>query len=119
METLGEYLKREREFKSISIEDIAKATKINPYYLKALEKDDFDSLPGKVFIKGFTKMYAKFVGLDMDEVLQKHEDIFGQEIKTEAPKLNRFTLNRPKGKWLSIAVILCVLLLAAIYFGAR
>lgn len=62
--TIGQFLRKGREKKKISIEDVAKKTKININILKALEESDLENLPNKTYVKGFVQNYAKTVGLD-------------------------------------------------------
>lgn len=71
METLGQYLKQEREARRLSLEEIAKATRIKGAYLRDLEADAFGSIPGGVFLQGYLRLYATSVGLDPEEVLRR------------------------------------------------
>jgi cytoskeletal protein RodZ len=72
-ETLGQYLKRERESRTVSLEELSKGTRISRPFLEALEKDDFSSFPQRIFIPGFLKGYARYVGLDIKEVLARYQ----------------------------------------------
>jgi cytoskeleton protein RodZ len=72
MADLGLYLKREREARNVSLEEIASATKIVPRYLEALEADRFDIMPGTFFIKGIIRTYARYLGLDEEEILSRY-----------------------------------------------
>ena len=72
MADLGLLLKREREARNISIEEIASTTKIVPRYLEALEADRFDVMPGAFFIKGIIRTYCRYIGLDEEEILSKY-----------------------------------------------
>lgn len=74
MTSLGRWLREEREARSISLEEIAAATKIVPRYLEALEDDRLDLMPGGFFIRGIIRAYAKAVGLDPEEVLARYKD---------------------------------------------
>jgi len=65
----GEKLRRERELRGISLDQIATATKISTRMLKALEDEKFDLLPGGIFNKGFVRAYAKFLGIDEDQAV--------------------------------------------------
>jgi cytoskeleton protein RodZ len=67
--TLGQYLRKEREKRGLSIEQVASATKIGVRQLHALESDQYAELPAKPFIRGFVTSYSRFVGLDHKEVL--------------------------------------------------
>ena len=73
MESLGQRLRQEREARNVSLEEIASATKIVPRYLEALENDRLDIMPGGFFIKGIIRNYARAVGLDPEEVLDRYK----------------------------------------------
>ena len=73
METVGKYLKRERELRNISLQEISAATKIRENILKAIEEDRYDVLPTPVFVKGFLVAYVKHVGLDPRDVVLRYE----------------------------------------------
>lgn len=74
MASLGQWLREEREARSISLEEIAAATKIVPRYLEALENDRLDMMPGGFFVKGIIRTYAGAVGLDPEEVLRRYRE---------------------------------------------
>lgn len=65
---LGLTLQREREKKGLSIDVVMEATKISRINIEALEKGDRSGLPHPVYTKGFVKSYARFIGLDADEL---------------------------------------------------
>src|SRR3954452_6905655 len=67
--SFGDWLRRQRELREISLRDIAERTKISLRYLEAMEDDRFDLLPAPVFAKGFLREYARYVGLSPDEVV--------------------------------------------------
>jgi transcriptional regulator with XRE-family HTH domain len=69
MDSVGQELKKERELRGISLKEIADTTKINIRYLRALEEDKFDLLPGKFFIKSIIKSYARYIGLEEETIL--------------------------------------------------
>ncbi len=73
MATLGEKLKREREARGVSLKEIAAATRIHENYLRALEENDYGTLPGAVFITGFLRNYATHLGLDADKIVIEFE----------------------------------------------
>lgn len=70
--SFGNWLRRERELRQVSLREISDETKISIRYLEALEEDRFDILPGTVFAKGFLRQYARYVGLDGDEVVNSY-----------------------------------------------
>ncbi len=73
MVSLGQELREEREGRRISIEEIASATKIVSRYLKALESDHLDIMPGEFFLKGIIRAYSRAIGLDGEAVLAKYK----------------------------------------------
>ena len=68
----GGLLKGLRETAGLSIEDMAAITKISKRYLRAIESDDFATLPAKVYIRGFVGQYARVLGLDSGRVSQSY-----------------------------------------------
>jgi cytoskeleton protein RodZ len=67
--SFGEKLKKEREKRKITLEQISVSTKIGTRMLQALEEDKFNQLPGGIFNKGFVRAYSRFVGLDEDQTV--------------------------------------------------
>lgn len=73
MTGFGEKLRREREMRGVSLEEISESTKIGSRSLRALEEDDFDKLPGGIFNKGFVRAYSRFLGLDEEQTVADFE----------------------------------------------
>jgi len=72
--SFGEQLRRAREARNISLQEIAASTKISSRALQALESEDFQQLPGGIFNKGFVRAYARYVGLDEEKMLAAYMD---------------------------------------------
>ena len=68
----GEKLRRERELRGITLEEVALATKIGTRNLRALEEEKFSQLPGGIFNKGFVKAYARYVGIDEEQAISDY-----------------------------------------------
>ncbi len=77
---LGEVLRGEREKKGLTIELVMESTKISRTNLVAIEKGDYATLPHPVYTKGFVKSYARYLGLDADELAM----VVDQEYQNEA-----------------------------------
>ncbi len=73
-EGFGHYLARERRLRNIRLEEIAAKTRISLRVLQALESDEWEELPPRVYLRGFIKAYARHVGLDENEALLRYED---------------------------------------------
>lgn len=88
MPSFGETLRRERELRSVSLREIADATKISVRFLQALEQDRLDVLPGGVFRRAFVKQYAKHLGLDAERLVAEFVYAHGEQApeQTEARK---------------------------------
>lgn len=73
MASFGESLRREREMRGVTLEEIAATTKINLRFLRALEAEDFAKLPGGIFTRGFLRAYASYLGLDTERILAEYQ----------------------------------------------
>jgi transcriptional regulator with XRE-family HTH domain len=74
MESLGKYLKAERELRNLSLEEAAKSTKIRKQFLKAVEEDKYELLPSTVYVKGFLTIYAKYLGLNPNDIVLRYQN---------------------------------------------
>ncbi|MHA6484331.1 RodZ domain-containing protein [Paenibacillus sp. strain BS8-2] len=73
MSELGALLRRAREEKGLSLDDIQELTKIRKRYLQAIESGDYSVLPGSFYVRAFVKNYSEAVGLEPDEVLRLYQ----------------------------------------------
>jgi transcriptional regulator with XRE-family HTH domain len=83
-ETLGQFLKREREARNIAIDEVEKITKYHRTRIDALEGDHHDQLPSPPYVKGMLRSLAKYYGLDITDLLIRYEDFLNSQ-KKEAP----------------------------------
>jgi transcriptional regulator with XRE-family HTH domain len=79
MASIGQELKRERELRGISLKEIAEATKINLRFLRSLEEDQFDLLPGRFFVRGIIRSYAGYLGLEEHTILNLYQETLEQK----------------------------------------
>src|SRR5258708_39756341 len=66
---LGSKLKQAREARGVPLHEVEWATKIKAAYLEALEAEDFASIPGAVYARGFIRTYARYLGLDAEPLI--------------------------------------------------
>ncbi|MDE2026159.1 MAG: helix-turn-helix domain-containing protein [Patescibacteria group bacterium] len=66
---VGERLQKERLRKGLTIEDVARSTKIRPEFLRALEEGEYKKLPSSAYIQGFLRNYTAFLGLPIKETI--------------------------------------------------
>jgi cytoskeleton protein RodZ len=114
MGAFGARMRREREMRGITLEEITESTKISRRHLEALEGEHFDQLPGGVFNKGFVRAYAHFLGIDEERAVADYaaasneqpepEDKFPLEVHDQPdPELN------PRRSYLPLAFAVAAL----------
>jgi cytoskeletal protein RodZ len=70
--SFGQALRRERELRRISLREVAHATKIRLRYLEAMERNDFECLPGGLFNRGFVRAYCEHIGIDPEAMVNAY-----------------------------------------------
>lgn len=111
-DSFGTWLRRQREGREIDLREIADASKIGLRYLQAFEEDRFDILPAPIFAKGFLRQYARYVGLDPEEVVNFYLSACqGADEDDSSLGPVRTPKGQPRSTWLLLAgaVILIVL----------
>jgi cytoskeletal protein RodZ len=118
--TFGESLKRERELRSVTLEEISAATRIATRFLKAIESEEWDQLPGGVFNRGFVRAVARYLGLDEENTVAEYTLAVGDRpsvpVWTGSPPV--VTPEQPWLAWI-IAAVVVLALLGGGWFGAR
>ena len=120
-ETLGKYLKNQRESKQISLREVAKNTRVREHVLRAIEADQHHLLPPATYVKGFLLAYAKYLKLDPNDVLLRYERVLkGESIAppsvqpprskreippAQAPKPKQKILWNTKQTWVVVGVV--------------
>ena len=72
----GRYLQLQRELRGLSVDDVARQTKISPTLVSALESGQAERFPERVFVLNYVRSYAQAVGLKPDEVLSRFHNPF-------------------------------------------
>lgn len=106
----GEHLKRERELRGVSLEEVAAATRISTRFLEAIENEQWDQLPGGVFNRGFIRAIARFLGLDEDGLVAEYA------LETKGALDVKPAVERPAEiprNWQPAAIAMLILILAA------
>ncbi len=73
MESIGNYLRNLRLSKSISIEEVVRNTNIPRKYIEEMERENFSSFPGEVYVRGYIKSYVSFLGGDPEYAIRLYE----------------------------------------------
>ncbi len=93
MKITGQILRENRERKSISVNEVAIATKINAKTIAAMEAGDTANLPPKTFLRGFVRAYATYLELDVESLLST----FFEEMGSTKPKPPEIISTSPRG----------------------
>jgi cytoskeleton protein RodZ len=119
-DTFGESLKREREMRGVTLEEISAATRIASRFLKAIENEAWDELPGGVFNRGFVRAVARYLGLDEENIVAEYTLAVGDRpsvpVWTGSPPA--VTPDHPWLAWIIATLLICALL-AGGWFGTR
>ncbi len=112
---LGALLKTKRTEKNIAIGEVAERLKFSAKQIESLESGDYKGLPEPIFVKGFIKTYARFLGLDADQIVALLNEAFPSQVTavTSAPTtesqngLNFQDQKKNKSfpKWLPLLVV--------------
>jgi cytoskeleton protein RodZ len=111
----GEHLRREREMRGISLDEISSATRIPTRFLNAFENEQWDRLPGGVFNRGFIRAVAHHLGLDDESLLAEYMLATGDQATASAAVVRQSAMPEPRGQWLTWVLILIVI--GGIAFG--
>jgi len=120
LQTVGEILRAERLKKSLSIKDVESAISIRALYLNAIEEGNYSVVPGEVYLKGFIRNYATFLGLDshgLMELYRQNKEQSGENEPVEPlqqeVKPVKSTQSKEGGsgwlKWLTAGVFVALL----------
>ena len=112
----GERLKRERELREVTLEEITSATRIGPRFLEALENEDWERLPGGVFNRGFVRSIARYLGLDEEAFLAEYDLAHGSQVQQQPERPEERIPSPPR--WFPFALILAALVLLVGLFAA-
>jgi cytoskeleton protein RodZ len=115
MSTLGIRLRELREAKGVSLDDIARSTRVGRRHLEALETDTWAELPAPVFVKGFIRAYCDFLDASPNEPLRLYQEASGEPVKAlRVQHATRAVPSRRAGP-LVVSVILFLALGASLF----
>ncbi len=107
--TFGERLKRERELREVTLDEVSTATRISHRFLEALENEDWEKLPGGVFGRGFVRSIARYLGLSEESLLAEYDLARGENLNASPAKPEERIPSPPK--WIPVVAVLLILLL--------
>jgi len=126
--SFGQELRREREVRDVTLDEISEATKISVRFLSALENDKFALLPAPVFTKGFIREFARYLGLDPEKMVnsyvyhrQKQESessTVRRRQETEEQAISEMRASLTSRRWIGgfLLLVVALALMAAAFF---
>jgi cytoskeletal protein RodZ len=114
----GERLKRERELREVSMDELTKATRISARFVEALENEDWAKLPGGVFGHGFVRTIARYLGLNEEALLGEYDSARAEHLAAAPAKPEERIPSPPK--WLPVlAVSLLLFFVVGLFYTGR
>ena len=114
--SFGEILKREREMREVTLNEVTVATRIPPRFLEAFEREEWEKLPGGVFNRGFVRAIARYLGLDEENLLSEYDLAYGEQNPSAANLVENPIPSAPK--WiLAVAALGILAMIAGVIAG--
>lgn len=117
---IGEYLKKERKARNISLREIADVTRISKHRLKSIEDNRRDQWPAEIFVKGFIKSYSEYIGLDTTDVMNRYQELNTGHFIADADTAHAEKIQPPQKAYRYImpiaASILLIITAACLWF---
>ena len=98
MESPGEFLRRERELRGVTIETISSELKLSPKTIKAIEDNDVAELPHNAYVKGFIRSYCHWLGLDDNDAILRYESYLRERTEIEGKESKKKTKEPVAGR---------------------
>ena len=92
---IGDKLRKAREKKGLTIKDVENGTSIRSLYIEAIERGDWETLPGDVYAKGFVRNLANFLKLDGDACVAEYVSDTGGVVRSEEPVVEEDPVEKP------------------------
>jgi hypothetical protein len=120
---IGYSLREARERQGLGYPEIELATKIRAKYIRALEEEDFDAIPGDAYTRGFLRTYAEYLGLDGDVYVDEYASRFLTSWRDEVPARRDSprrvrTRHRPVERRAVLLVLAGIAVVTALVFAA-
>ncbi|HSC78630.1 MAG TPA: RodZ domain-containing protein [Candidatus Acidoferrales bacterium] len=108
MASFGENLRRERELRGITLQELANGTKVSTRHIQSLERNQFDKLPGGIFNRGFVRGIARYMKLDESFWVGEYARAAGEEpeiLAIYAKETPRPAVSPRRGVWSYVALV--------------
>jgi cytoskeleton protein RodZ len=119
---IGSVFREARNRRKIDLSEVEAATRIRVRYLRAIENEEWDVLPGGVYTRGFIRTYAGFLGLDGERLAEDYRKSVEGAQRGPTPELTAAPASRssgrrwpaPRASWVAVAAVLLVAVVAIV-----
>jgi len=117
MGSFGENLRREREMRGVTLEEISSATKISVRFLQAIENEEFSKLPGGIFGRSFIRAYIRYLGLEEEPLMAELQSVapLATDVDLRRISVSKRSSAEEKSRAPFIALVLAAVMLAGGY----
>jgi len=122
VDTIGSLLTKARKRKKISLDKAARETKIKKEFLEALEKENFEILPGNIYARAFLNTYAQYLEIKAEKLLdlytQQRPIVEKRQIKEPIGLMfPKFTPKRQQKRWIGLLIFLLLATIVLVIFS--
>lgn len=123
MAALGERFRAAREARGLSLSDVAEQIRIRSVYLGAIEDEHWSAIGAPVYARGFLRTYARFLGLDPEEVVAEFNRTSGAgsppvDSGGSVPGYSGAAASRNLSPLIWIASLVAIVLIAFVFYNA-
>jgi cytoskeleton protein RodZ len=118
----GQILKAIREEKGLSHARVAQALHMTAHYVNALETSQFEKLPGKTFIKGYFRAYAKLLGADVENISTCYDQYMAKLEENEISEANVIRARKAYDqnlRWMICAALIIIIVIGVSWWLAK
>ena len=118
MPGLGDEFRAAREARHLSLSDVSEQIHIRSVYLQSIEDEDWSAIAAPVYVRGFLRTYARFLGLDPEASVEAYNEAIDQADRVASGPL-RVTPNSRNGPslWLIVAALAAVILVVFVGYS--
>lgn len=123
---LGVWLRHLRDTQGLSVSEVAKELCLNRHVIEAIERDVYPDEMAPVYVRGYVKSYARFLGVNESEMTQRLQKVKWPESPSSqrpptVPMVETVSVHRTMGrsrlKWGSVVLLVLVFAVAAVWFS--
>jgi cytoskeletal protein RodZ len=113
MPGLGDEFRAAREARHLSLSDVSEQIHIRSVYLQSIEDEDWSAIAAPVYVRGFLRTYARFLGLDPESAVERFNADMGESgMRNEPASVRQLGTRTGPSPWLWAAIAIAVLLVA-------